>query len=422
MRILSVSVSLPYPPDHATRLRTWNLLWRLAASDDVVALTWLGVEDTAAAAAACSKWIPQLLPLPCLTVPGGRIAGMRRRLVALAGGPPPWIQHAAEARGLRLDRALHATPNVRGGTTETAFRSLVEQHRRQPFDVVVAETDGALTCLPPIDAPVALHRHNLFTPTLAALQSGASRWWWPVYAPVWRRFDRRCRAPLLIATTEPSAEALREMMPDTAVVVVANGTDAVTEIPPAGEGRHVGLVACWDYAPNIQGAQWLVVRVWPAVQSAVPSAELVVIGRSAPQSLCAPGVRLAGYAPDLAQALADVRVGVAPVWAGMGIKTKTLTLLAHGRPVVTTPHGAEGIPEDADGGLVVAADASAFAAAVERLLAHPEEATERGARGRDFVARHFSWDESVARYRQALLSLAQGTTGRAARAVEQSLR
>ena len=46
--------------------------------------------------------------------------------------------------------------------------------------------------------------------------------------------------------------------------------------------------------------------------------------------------------------------------------------------------------------LLIADDASAFAAAVVRLLENPAEAAAMGRRGRALVERRYRWDQSVA--------------------------
>jgi len=72
--------------------------------------------------------------------------------------------------------------------------------------------------------------------------------------------------------------------------------------------------------------------------------------------------------------------------------TALLAAMVHGLPVAATARG--GIPEvvtDGKNGLLVNGyDPEQFAAAVSRLLAHPEDATQLGAAGRETIAARFS--------------------------------
>ena len=77
-----------------------------------------------------------------------------------------------------------------------------------------------------------------------------------------------------------------------------------------------------------------------------------------------------------------------------GLGSGALAAMAFGVPVIATPAG--GLPEVVEQertGLVV--DASGIAAALRRLLDHPEEAARMGRAGRELVKRKFSVDRMV---------------------------
>lgn len=196
--------------------------------------------------------------------------------------------------------------------------------------------------------------------------------------------------------------ALRDLVGGTRVEVVPNGV----ELPPRpltpARGTDVVFVGTMDYAPNAEAVSWFLRRVWEGVREAVPSARFRIIGRGARERFPpAAGVDRIGYVSDVPEACGGARLAVVPLWAGLGIKTKTLEFLGMGLPVVATSVGAEGLPTTE--GLVVADDPGAFREAVVRLLTDPQDAALRGRAGRAVAAEGFGWDAAAAVYRELLV-------------------
>jgi glycosyltransferase involved in cell wall biosynthesis len=81
-------------------------------------------------------------------------------------------------------------------------------------------------------------------------------------------------------------------------------------------------------------------------------------------------------------------VVIAPLFAGGGTKLKVVEAMASGRPVVTTPLGAEGLPRSE--GIRICTDPREFASEVGRLLIDGREAAQAGAANRS-AADGLSW-------------------------------
>jgi len=63
--------------------------------------------------------------------------------------------------------------------------------------------------------------------------------------------------------------------------------------------------------------------------------------------------------------------------------------MAQGKLVVTTPVGAEGMPDDIGSCMLIADDAAGFASHVNRALTNRSEAESLAAKGKEFVIHHF---------------------------------
>ena len=90
-----------------------------------------------------------------------------------------------------------------------------------------------------------------------------------------------------------------------------------------------------------------------------------------------------GWCPSLADEYAQAGVCIAPLFGGGGTKLKVVESMAAARPVVTTPIGAEGLPESE--GMRICLEPVRFAAGVATFLADPDAACSAGVANRAAV-------------------------------------
>lgn len=204
----------------------------------------------------------------------------------------------------------------------------------------------------------------------------------------WRGVRRSMRAFLpeadeVWAVSDEDASRIVDQAPRAAVRTVRTGMDCIPDARSLpGDGRTVLLVANFAYGPNAAGAHWLLHHVWPAVLERRPDARLVLAGGGSPRALAraavtAPGVELHGLVDDLEPLYEGAAVVVVPVRSGSGTRLKMIDAWRHGKAVVTTVKGVEGLPADPES-VIVADDPRAFAAATVRLL---DDAALRGQMG-----------------------------------------
>src|SRR6185369_14002933 len=106
-----------------------------------------------------------------------------------------------------------------------------------------------------------------------------------------------------------------------------------------------------------------------------PAIECLLVGSDLPTDLaklCGYGVIAVGHVRDLAEIFDRVRLTVAPLGYGAGVKGKVLESWAAGIPCVCSPVAAEGIDVPKVLQSLVADDAAGVAAAIHRV--HEDEA------------------------------------------------
>jgi glycosyltransferase involved in cell wall biosynthesis len=131
--------------------------------------------------------------------------------------------------------------------------------------------------------------------------------------------------------------------------------------------QGVALIGHYGHAPNADAASWLVGAVMPLVWQAQPEIECILVGSDMPpaiQALAGPGVRVLGHVTRLGDVLDRVRLTVAPLRFGAGVKAKVLDSMAAGVPCVMTPIAAEGLGLPPLLQAMVGADAAALAALI----------------------------------------------------------
>ena len=384
MRVLVIDEALPVPADSGKRIRTFELLRRLAPAFDV-SLAYheegeADVEARAEAEAAGIRCIP--VRRRPLTKRGVRFAWDLARNLAL---PVPYMVMAHRTRVLRA--------------------AVAEEIRTRRPDLVHVEWTPLLANLELSDAPpVCVSAHNIESDIWRRYRENETRCLRRAYIGAQHRkvarYERAAFAAAagVTAVSEGDAARVRAWAPQTPVVVVPNGVDAARFVPDeaaAPQADTVLFVGALDWRPNLDAVTWYLDEIHPHLRQARPQAVFEVVGRNPPTWLHErvarePGVRLHPDVPDVRPYLARAAICVVPLRIGGGSRLKICEALAAGRPVVSTSVGAEGL--EVGDGIVRRDDAAAFARAIAEALADPDAAQMRAQRGRADVLAHHTWD------------------------------
>ena len=159
--------------------------------------------------------------------------------------------------------------------------------------------------------------------------------------------------------------------------------------------RHdLVFVGGFRHPPNVDAAVWFAREVMPRVLARLPGTVFHCVGSDPPDAVRAlaelDGVVVHGHVPDLAPMMEHLRIAVAPLRYGAGVKGKVNLSMAHGQPVVATATAVEGMHLTDGVDVLVADDPQDFADAVVRL--HEDETlwNSLSRNGLENVARHFS--------------------------------
>ena len=111
--------------------------------------------------------------------------------------------------------------------------------------------------------------------------------------------------------------------------------------PPARPPRILFVGS--EGSNNLDGIRFFRTRVLPLVRRQVPTCRFRVVGKAAGQLDAGGGVDLVGWCDRLADEYRQAAAVVVPLRMGSGLKTKTVEALAHGKALISTTIGVQGI-------------------------------------------------------------------------------
>ena len=396
MRRLNVAVldeELPFPLTSGKRIRTYNLLARLAARHRVTVLCHknpdraeaLDADDAVRALGIRTVVVDR-------AVPPKSGAGFYARLAGNLLSPLPYSV------------ATHASPALAEAVRAHAAENAVDLWHCEWTPYAQVLRDALAERLAGARWSVMAHNVEslIWRRYTEAADNPVKRWYIREQLRKFERFERWAysSATAAVAVSREDAALMRSDFGATRVHVVENGVDVDFFRPQRDVDRDPAqmlFMGSLDWRPNQDAAVQLLTEVLPRVRAKVPHATAVLVGRRPPDWLRAkvtatPGAELHADVPDVRPFLARCGFLVVPLRIGGGSRLKILEALAAGTPVVSTRVGAEGLELAPDRDLIVADTPEELVHATLAAIRRPEELADTAESGRERVLAHYSWD------------------------------
>ena len=205
-----------------------------------------------------------------------------------------------------------------------------------------------------------------------------------------RELAMMSRSDRVVVVSPAEIPVLREVLPDTPISVFpVLYAPVIKNPPPYAKRNNIFFLGGFGHPPNVNAVQWFAAEVWPHVRKALPVVEFHIIGAEAPESVIElgkqPGIKVVGFVPELEAVLETLRVGVAPLQYGAGIKGKVAVTMGAGIPCVCTEIAAEGMGIKNDVHAFVENDPVRFAQAVVNLYQEEKTWTRLAKHGQALV-------------------------------------
>lgn len=400
MRVLILDEWLPVPMDSGKRLRSYQLLKRLARGHE---LTWLAPEPEPGTAGHEARRTMEADGFRVETVraPVPGRSDPRFYLGALGSvlSPVPYVV------------TLHRSADLR--------RRAGELHARSPFDLLHVEWTPLSANRPADwDRPWVVDAHNLESriwERLAAVAPGLHlRAFYGLEARRMARFevDSFRRADAVIAVSDLERDEIETL--GGRAFTVENGVD-LEGLRSRGAGEEPILVfsGALDWHSNIDAVEHFVRNLWPGIRAAHPGWKFQAVGRSPNPAWkirmeAEPGVEIHGSVPEIRPYLERASVVVVPLRAGGGTRLKILEALSMEKAVVSTAVGAEGLEIVPGEDYRVAETPAEWREAVGLLASDSALRRRMGASGRRRIEPRYGWDGLARKLEQVWLGACAG--------------
>ena len=170
-------------------------------------------------------------------------------------------------------------------------------------------------------------------------------------------------------------QLLQEKQPNKSIQVVSNIVDIPGSNRPFALRRDWLFIGGFQHRPNIDAVLFFVKEIYPLLSEHLRDAKFYIIGDKPPPEVAALATErivVAGLQRDVRPFFDSVKLSVAPLRFGAGVKGKINQSMAFGVPVVATSMAIEGMELEDREDILVADEPEAFARALIELYQSEE--------------------------------------------------
>ncbi|MCC6025960.1 MAG: glycosyltransferase [Caldimicrobium sp.] len=164
------------------------------------------------------------------------------------------------------------------------------------------------------------------------------------------------KVDIILLPSETEKEIIKQVFPNKKVLCVPpfiyDGEFPLSPNSDFSKREGIMFIGGFRHTPNLPSVKWFVEKVWNKILSNVTDITFYIVGADCPKEIYElqnkyRNIKVLGKVSEdeLKQLYNKVKISIAPLLFGAGVKGKVIEAIAHGVPVVTTSIGAEGIPE-----------------------------------------------------------------------------
>lgn len=287
--------------------------------------------------------------------------------------------------------------------SKSMVSKLIQILQHEQFDVVHLESIYVTPYIPVIrkysNAKIILRLHNIEHQIWERLSNNEK---WPVkkliFATNARQLEKVEKRILnqvdgYLAISQPDFDYFNSTVAHKSGTVIPFGLDmdnyeAEEDYIPSEQPKlfHIGNM---NWSPNVEGIEWFLDEIWPAIHKNHPELTFTVAGHGTPQKLYQRkdfNVIMAGSVPSVNDFMLKHDLMIVPLLSGSGIRIKIVEAMALGKVVVTTSVGAQGLDVENGKHLFIADTPEEFLSVIDKCIATPDICSIIGENARDFIS------------------------------------
>lgn len=385
--IALIDEEFPWPTNSGKRLRTMNLVQRLAGSHRLI---YVAHRNACATELSQARQHLESLGVETLEVP---------RRIQPKSGPAFYARLAGNLRSpLPYSVSSHYSDEMRD--------RLEQLNRERSIDLWHCEWTPYVELFRHLEfQPLVVAAHNVESQIwdrYAAEESNPlKRWYIRLQHRKFEQFERWAfqRAGQIIAVSDDDARLARQQFGANQVEVVQNGVDLQRYRHNDQPRRQYEMIflGSLDWRPNLHGMQTFLKTTLPKIAHQEPRARLTIVGRNPPAWLRQRAERddrieLHANVDDVVPWLSRAGLMIVPLQIGGGSRLKIIESAANRLPVVSTTVGAEGLQFVPDRDYLSADSIDAMDRPVIEAMHYPETARQIADNAYRIVQRVYDWD------------------------------
>lgn len=171
--------------------------------------------------------------------------------------------------------------------------------------------------------------------------------------------------------------------------------------------QDIAFIGGYRHPPNVDAVDWLVKEIWPEVRKSTPGVKLHICGSAMPEHFydyAAEDIIIRGFIPDLDELLSSLRMTIAPLRYGAGLKGKVASSIGAGVPCIGTSVAFEGMAEAGLGTVKLEVETpEAFASVISEVYNDEEKWTQTSLAGVEYHNQNYAYKMVMKTY-EAMLS------------------
>jgi polysaccharide biosynthesis protein PslH len=388
LHVVIVDEELPYPPNSGKRIRSLNLIMRLARSHRLTYIAHRNADPNETSKAEAYFYAHGIeVLLADRQVPPKLGIGFYARLAANIFSSLPYSVQIHTSKALQqIIRDYQAAHKVNLWHCEwTPYAENLQQAiPHQPFVVMAHNIESQIW------QRYTVHERNPL-----------KRWYIQRQATKFEHFEQRVfsLSDTTVTVSHADAAMAQQHFGAKQVEVLENGVD-LDYFHPVDLEREAGSIlflGSLDWRPNIDAILLLLEKVFPHIIAHDPAAKLWLVGRHPPRQLVdrvrqERNVELYENVPDVRPYLWHCSTMVVPLRIGGGSRLKILEALACACPVISTGVGAEGLELIPGKHYLLANTPEEMIKSILKCLSVPSITKAMAQCGREAILQDYNWD------------------------------
>lgn len=203
---------------------------------------------------------------------------------------------------------------------------------------------------------------------------------------------RKADKTLLVSPAE--IELFKQEAPDVPVALLSNIHQNQETVYGYQERKDILFIGGFEHRPNADAMEFFINEIFPILHSLKTDLKLLIIGSNIPPKIAAHAsshIIIKGFVSDIKPIFDRIRLSIAPIRYGAGVKGKINTSMTYGVPVVATTVAAEGMNLTHDKDILIADTPEDFARQIVRAYDDEQLWISLSNSGKVNIEEHFSF-------------------------------